>query len=396
MSLSCIVLGVGLFIITQATTSGFESFFIQTILGTNGALRIEDKLQDTLVQMRVDSASGGSRFEISNREGRKYIEGVEEPRLVAEGLRRFRNVSGISEVLTGAVVASSPFKNEAARVFGIVLENHLGVSDLGRQIIQGSLSDFATTPAGILVGSVLAQRLQLSPGSSLTLEAQGQIRRYRVSAIFETGVSDIDKVRIYMHLGEVRSLLKKATGASFIQLNLVDTDRAPQDAFLIEETLRHSATSWQEREKTWLEVFRALRLSTGVTVSVFTLIAGLAMFNTLAMIVMEKTKDIAILRSMGYTRQDISFIFLWQAVVVLVIGAFLGCLLGAGGTWAISRWPVRIRGIFATDTFIVAWSVWHYVAAVMTAVVMVMLASLVPARRAARLQPGDIIRGTSQ
>jgi lipoprotein-releasing system permease protein len=57
--------------------------------------------------------------------------------------------------------------------------------------------------------------------------------------------------------------------------------------------------------------------------------------------------------------------------------------------------PIRIRGIFATDHFIVAWSIWHYVAAVTTAVIMVMVASLVPSRRAARLEPGDVIRGTA-
>jgi lipoprotein-releasing system permease protein len=143
-------------------------------------------------------------------------------------------------------------------------------------------------------------------------------------------------------------------------------------------------------------VFRALRISTAVTVSVFTLIAGLAMFNTLAMIVMEKTKEIAILRSMGYTRKDISRIFLWQAIIVLAIGAVAGCLLGAAITYGVSHIRISIRGIFATDTFIVNKSPWHYVAAVTTAVVMVMVASLVPARRAARLEPGDVIRGTAQ
>ena len=164
----------------------------------------------------------------------------------------------------------------------------------------------------------------------------------------------------------------------------------------MQEVLKHRVAPWQEREKTWLEVFRALRISTAITVSVFTLIAGLAMFNTLAMIVMEKTKEIAILRSMGYTREDISRIFLWQACIVLVIGAVVGCLLGASITFSVSQMPIRIRGIFASDTFIVAWSIWHYIAAVTTAVTMVMLASLVPARRAARLEPGDVIRGTAQ
>src|SRR4029077_19868201 len=76
MSLSCIVLGVGLFIVTQATTSGFEMFFIQTLLGSDGAMRIEDRIQDTIRSM---SAPGGSDFQIRQKEGVKYIEGVENP-----------------------------------------------------------------------------------------------------------------------------------------------------------------------------------------------------------------------------------------------------------------------------------------------------------------------------
>jgi lipoprotein-releasing system permease protein len=114
------------------------------------------------------------------------------------------------------------------------------------------------------------------------------------------------------------------------------------------------------------------------------------------MIVMEKTKEIAILRSMGYTREDISKIFIWQAVIVLAIGTVLGSIVGAGVTYGVSKVPLNITGIFKTETFIVNPSPWHYVAATLTAVIMVMLASLVPARRAARLEPGDVIRGTAQ
>jgi lipoprotein-releasing system permease protein len=242
----------------------------------------------------------------------------------------------------------------------------------------------------------MADRMQLGIGDSFILNNEGQQRRYRVSAIYETGVRDIDQIRIYLNMSEARSLLKKVSGATFIQVNLVDKDRAPQDSLRIEEVLLHSAASWQEREKTWLEVFRSLRISTAITVSVFTLIAGLAMFNTLAMIVMEKTKEIAILRSMGYSRKDISRIFLWQAGIVLVIGTVSGAILGAVITYTVSQMPIRIRGIFATDTFIVSWSGWHYVEAVVTAIIVVMLASLVPSRRAARLEPGDVIRGTAQ
>ena len=396
MSLACIVLGVGLFVVTQATTSGFEDFFIKTILGTNGALRVDDKMQDTLRSMESGGGGSGSSFQIAQKEGRKYIEGIEEPKLIIEALKQFRNVAGVSEVLNGASLLRSTFKTESVKIFGIVLEHHLMVSELGNQLIQGQVDDFRNNPTGALVGKIVAERLQLAVGDSFILQSASQSRRCRVSAIFETGVSDIDKERVYLHLTEARSLLKKATGASFIQVKLYNKDRAPEDAIQMEEVLRHGVRSWQYREKTWLEVFRALRFSSGITVSVFSLIAGLAMFNTLAMIVLEKTKEIAILRSMGYTRQDISHIFIWQATIVLAIGLVLGCALGAGVTYLVSQTPIRVRGIFATNNFIVAWSIWHYVSASLTAILMVMIASLIPSRRAARFEPGDIIRGTSQ
>jgi lipoprotein-releasing system permease protein len=261
--------------------------------------------------------------------------------------------------------------------------------------VQGDLADYRLTPSGALVGSVLAARQNLHPGDTFTLEWNGEARRYRVSAVYETGVSDIDRVRVYIHLAEARSLLQKPTGATFIQVNLFDHDRAPEDAVRIQEVIGHTVAPWQRREKTWLDVFRALRFSSALTVSTIILISGLAMFNTLAMVVMEKTKDIAILRSMGYTRRDIARVFIWQGVIVLVAGAILGCIFGAAATYGVSKLPIRIRGIFSTDSFVVAWSPWHYVAAVAIAAVVVMAASLIPARRAARLEPGDVIRGTA-
>jgi len=393
MSLSCIVLGVGLFIVTQATTSGFEKFFIRTLLGTDGAMRVEDRIQDT---MRSMSAPGGSDFQIRQKEGVKYIEGVEEPQRVIEAVRAFANVRAASAVLRANVMLSSSFKNTDAQVFGVRVDDHIQVSDLGRQIVAGSLENFRLTPSGAIVGRVIADQLQLAVDDWFVINLRGESRRYRVAAIFETGVRDIDKARLYIDLGEARSLLKRPTGATFIQISLFDPEKATPEAARMSEVLQHSVTPWRKREYVWLGVFRALQISSGITVTVFTLIASLAMFNTLAMIVLEKTKDIAILRSMGYERRDVTQIFLWQAAIVLAIGSIAGVLFGAGVTWMIGRVPMQVNTIFKTETFIVTYDVKHYLQAVGTAVVMVMVASLIPARRAARLEPGDIVRGIAQ
>ncbi|HWA86336.1 MAG TPA: FtsX-like permease family protein [Opitutus sp.] len=397
MSLSCIILGVGLFVVTQATTTGFEGFFIKTVLGTDGAIRVQDEIQETI---RTMSAGGSnSKFVIRQKEGWKFVDGIAEPKLVIEGLKEFANVAAISPVLRGPVTINTSFGHDAVHVYGIDLETYLKVSDLEHQIVRGSLADFRATPSGALVGSEIARRLQLVPGDSFVLETEGQRRHFRVSGIYETGVSDIDRERVYLDMSAARSLLKKPVGATYIQVNLLDKDRAPEDAQRMEEVLHHSARPWQEREKAWLSAFGALSISSAITVSVFTLIAGLAMFNTLAMMVIEKTKEIAILRSMGYERADITRIFLWQAAIVLVIGAVAGSALGAAITLAVSHTPLPhggISGIFSTKYFKVAWSWWHYLEAVVTAVIVVMVASLIPARRAARLEPGDVIRGSAQ
>ena len=397
MSLACIVLGVGLFVVTQATTGGFESFFVRTILGTNGAILVQDRVQDT---MRSLAAAGkGQAVRIRPKEGARYKEGVEYPGLLREGLMRFGGVTGVSEVIRGGVTVRSSFREQTGQALGIEIANHLRVSDLGSHIVEGRIDTFGAQRAGALVGREMADRLQLHVGDPIQLQPAtvgGRSGRFRVSAIYQTGVSDIDRSWVYVSMGEARALFGRPTGATYLQVNIADKDRAREVAQRMTDVLQHSAAAWQDREKSWLGVFRVLRIASGITVSIFTLIAALAMFSTLAMVVMDKTKDIAILRSMGYTRRDITRIFVWQAAIVLGIGLLGGCLLGAAVTAAVSRIPLPIAGIFTTHRLLVEWSAWHYVEACSTAVVMVMVASLVPARRAARLEPGDIIRGTAQ
>jgi lipoprotein-releasing system permease protein len=281
------------------------------------------------------------------------------------------------------------------QVYGIDLDDHRRVSNLEDQIVAGDITQFRTLSA-IIMGREFARILEVRVGDSVTIEgALGQSGRYRIVALFETGAKDVDKSRVFMNLGDARSLLRRPFGASILQLSVRDRDRTQADAARMEQVIDHVSVAWQDREKVWLSVFLALRISSAITVSSIILISGLGMFNTLAMIVLEKTREISILRSMGYTRRDISRIFIWQGVIVLVGGTLIGSMVGALLTLGVSMVPLGIQGIFKSDTFPVNVSPWHYVTAAATASVIVMIASLIPARRAARLEPGDVIRGTA-
>jgi lipoprotein-releasing system permease protein len=181
---------------------------------------------------------------------------------------------------------------------------------------------------------------------------------------------------------------------SYIQVMTKDPDKAPATAAQMEYALGHYVASWQEREKSWLEVFRVLRISSALSMSTIILIAGLGMFNTLAIIVMERSREIAILRSVGFSRRDVLSIFLYQGLIVYVLGTVIGCMLAAFLTKGVESLPIRIRGIFSTDHFLVSWSIWHYLSAALVAGVVVIVAALIPARRAAKVEPGEVIRGT--
>jgi len=176
---------------------------------------------------------------------------------------------------------------------------------------------------------------------------------------------------------------------------LRDPDRAPALAQHFENLFQHDSISWQDREEANLQLFLTLRMSVAITVSLIILLAGFGIFNVLTMSVLAKVKEIAILRSMGYRRIDISSIFLWQGAMVAAGGSALGCLLGALLTWGVSHIPIRVRGILYADHFLVTWNWTHYVGATLLAIIAVFIASYVPARRAAGLAPVATLRGSS-
>src|SRR5439155_83213 len=151
--------------------------------------------------------------------------------------------------------------------------------------------------------------------------------------------------RIYSHSRVAQTLLQRPFGASMIIYKLRDPDRAPALASHFEKLFQHDASGWQEREQSTLQLFLTLRMSVAITVSLIILLAGFGIFNVLTMSVLAKIKEIAILRSMGYRRIDISAIFLWQGALIAVAGSVVGCLLGASMTWGVPHIPIRIRGL---------------------------------------------------
>ena len=392
LSLSGVVFGVAIFICTQAQTQGFARYFIDSTIGSNGALVIRSRFRPRYEALMVAAKSSSSTASAPHR---LYFEGITDANQIMRVSRRFSNVVSCSPVLRGTVSARAGFENATVDLFGIDPVLHAQTTDLLNELIAGSFDDFRNNTSSVIVGSRLAEQLSVDVGDPVQLlSPSGEYWRFTVAAIARAGVGSIDSTRIYTHARIAQMLLQKPFGATMIIYKLRDPDRAPALANHFESLFQHSATSWQEREESTLQLFLTLRVSAAVTVSLIILLAGFGIFNVLTMSVLSKVKEIAILRSMGYRRIDIASIFLWQGALIAAAGSLLGCLLGALMTWGVSHIPIRIRGLLYANHFLVTWDWRHYLLATLLAILAVFIASYVPARRAAELPPVVTIRGS--
>jgi lipoprotein-releasing system permease protein len=390
LSLSGVVFGVAIFICTQAQTQGFSRYFIESNIGSNGAVVVRSRFRPRYEPLMVaaKNSKGGT-----NR--RVYFEGITNPNEIMRVSRQFPDVISCSPVLRGTVSARAGFENATVDLYGIDPTLHAQTTDILHQLIDGKFDDFRNNTSAIIIGSRLAELLQTSVGDTVQLLApNGEYWRFNVAAIARAGIGSIDSTRIYSHAKIAQALLQQPSGASMIIYKLRDRNRAPVLASRFETLFQHNALSWQEREESTLQLFLTLRMSVAITVSLIILLAGFGIFNVLTMSVLAKIKEIAILRSMGYRRKDISAIFLWQGALIAAAGSVLGCVLGALMTWGVSHIPIHLRGLLYTNYFLVTWDWHHYAFATLLALVAVFIASYVPARRAAELAPVVTIRGS--
>ncbi len=390
LSLSGVVFGVAIFICTQAQTQGLSRYFIESNIGSNGALVIRSRFRPRYQPLMV--AAKNSK---ANTSRRLYFEGITNPNEIMRVSRQFPDVISCSPVLRGTVSARAGFENATVDLYGIDPALHARTTDIVHQLIEGSFDDFRNNTSAIVIGSRLAELLQTGIGDTVQLLApNGEYWRFSVAAIARAGIGSIDSTRIYSHAKVAQALLQQPSGATMIIYKLRDRNRAPMLAGRFETLFQHNALSWQEREESTLQLFLTLRMSVAITVSLIILLAGFGIFNVLTMSVLAKIKEIAILRSMGYRRSDISAIFLWQGALIAAAGSVLGCVLGALMTWGVSHIPIRLRGLLYTNYFLVTWDWRHYAFATLLAILAVFIASYVPARRAAELPPVVTIRGS--
>ncbi len=286
----------------------------------------------------------------------------------------------------------------------------LSVTQIDSYLVSGGLP-FEPTESGrpgIVVGEGLAGTLGLYPGKLLTvvsfqnaeLTSAGfvmpQLRRFEVTGIFRTGLYQYDTKFTYVELETAQELLGLGTSVTGVEFNVVDPWTANEVARRISNSLGYPyrADDWQRQNANLFSALKLEKLAMGIILLLIVLVACFNIVSTLIMMVAEKTREIGILRSMGMTGKGITRIFMYQGIVIGLVGTVLGVILGGGLAWALHRYEfITIPGdVYFVDRLPIQLDVVDMAIIVGASLLITFLATIYPSRRAAALTPVDAIR----
>jgi len=284
------------------------------------------------------------------------------------------------------------------------------IEGLGRPqqvTIRDGAEERTVTLSGIIIGQELARQLGVIVGDPINvisplnttpgpLGMVPKVRRFVVTALFDSGMYNYDEGLMIMSLADAQSFFGLGERVTGIEVRVQDVYAAQAIARRLEATLGfpYRARDWTEINR---NLFAALALEKTVYFIVLLLIVLVAAFNiiaTLIMVVMEKRKDIAVLKSMGATSRSIGRIFVYKGLIIGVIGTLLGTLFGYGGCWLLDRYHfIELpKDVFYVSTLPVKIYPENFLMVGAASVVICLLATIYPARQAAGLAPVEVIR----
>jgi lipoprotein-releasing system permease protein len=329
-----------------------------------------------------------------------------------EFMDRFRNVEHVvamAPALYGEAMISGPIRGTGAVFKGIDPKSELEVADLLTKVTEGSLDDLAAPPEGY-PGIALGKDLSLTIGAPLNaivrvVNPQGEMtpfglvpnwKRFPVAAIFESGFYEYDKRWVFTTLESAQQTLGLGNVINAVEFKLDDLNRADEVAKKIEEIAGpgYKATSWTEQNQALFLALRMEKVVTTVTIGLIMLVAALNILTSLVMIVMEKSKDIAILQSMGAKRGQIRKIFVWQGLLIGSTGTVIGLIGGHLLCWVCDTYqliPLEAE-VYGLSYVPFAPRLWDGLAVAAAAMVVSYLTTIYPSSSAARIVPVELLR----
>ncbi len=386
-----VAIGVGFSVMMASIMEGSQDDFVRQLVDSLPHISVTDERREPPRQP-ADQAFDAA--EIHGLTTKQLRPGIKNPYAIMAALEGWLPGAVAPSVQAKAVIRFAG-RDTAASVTGIDPKREPDVSKLATQIRDGSLDALYKSSNAIILGSGLAKKAGARIGNSVVVTAgTGRTISATVVAISHAGVTQIDDNTSYV-LIKTGQILAGQTGlVNELRVKAHDVMQARAVAARIEAETGYKATSWQEAHEDLLSAFQMRNFIMYTVVSAILMVASFGTYNIISTITHEKTRDIAIMKSLGFPSYVVRQIFVVESMMIGITGLLLGWLLGYLMSYGMAQ--IEFKSPFMDATHLpIIYAPAHYAIAGTVALIASVIAGFFPARKAAALQPVDIIRGAS-
>jgi lipoprotein-releasing system permease protein len=382
-----VALGVSVIVFISALISGLQSNLFRRTLDFQAQIIILPP-EEIARPLRDANKQADKQTAILVQPRAQRLRSVDQWQKVRDQLLKMKNVTVVAPVVSGAGFVIRADANRAVTLTGIEPESYLRLIALKDKIVAGSAN---VTSSDILVGVELAKDMGVAMGDKLTLRtASGGTATLMISGIFDFGNKGQNQRSVYVAFRTAQSLLNLAGGASSLEVNVADPFSAETIAQDIQAQTGLKAESWISTNAQFFSALAAQSMSNTIIRFFVGLTAALGIASVLVVSVVQKSKEIGLLRATGTSRRQVLRIFLLQGALMGLMGSVVGSLMGWG---FLTLWRGIAKNADGTPLFVINFDPMLFFYAAVGATLVGTLAAVFPALRAARLDPAVAIRG---
>ena len=376
--LTGIAVGVAVIVFLTALITGLQANIINRTLGTQAHIKVQPTEETNLI---LPAPAGSIQLLLESKRAQR-LRSINNWQQVRDVLDTLPEVTAVSPLISGPAFARRGEALQSVALVGIDPDRYLRIIPVQDDIVAGV---FRIGSGDAVIGKQLAADLGMRVGDKLRLDGgQGRESVVNVAGIFELGVRELDARYVYLDMKQTQSLLNLPGAATLIDLTVDDIFDAQVIALRIARLTGLKAESWMASNAQLMNALRSQSLSTQM-ISVFVALSvALGIASVLSVSVVQRTREIGILRAMGTTRTQMLRVFLVQGALFGAAGSVVGGLAGYGLVGAFNT--------FGPKLFYIPVNPWLLVAAAMLATVTGIISAAVPARRASGLDPVEAIR----
>jgi lipoprotein-releasing system permease protein len=386
-----VVFGISMYVFMTGFMTGVNDTQTELAFSALAHVRIyNDRPEDR--SNIIQSVYPEAIVNISHPKVIKYTDGIKNPALINEILSSQPEITSYTSQVNFNVFFKNTGNKINGTISGVNVKNEDNVFKISKYMIKGNWFDLENRSDGIILGIELANTLSVNVDDNLNiLTSDGVSKNYKVIGIFETGVAGTDKMKAYTNINAARQVLAaNAAYVTDIQVNIKDYNQTQELVNKLSPIVPYKVESWQMANEQ-LVAGSELRDIIAIAVSLtILLVAGFGIYNIMSMTINQKIKEIAILKAMGFSGNDVTQIFLTEAVIIGIVGGFIGMAFGRLISRIINHIPFKIANL---DTLPMTYDWRDYVLAFIFGLITTIIAGYLPARKASKIDPVSIIRG---